>query len=216
MYLWEFLCYKTFIKYCMNFNNLSNFEQNSLFKDEILWQSYANVEAQMAIAQSQVGIIPKKIAKKILQNSKLNKKDFIKIRQLRKKNKKIILSIVHVLDKKAGKAGGFLHWGGTTRNIIDTGNKLVIREIHRQILKELHLSIKILSNLCEKNLSTPMLARTMVKNALPISFGFKVAGWLESLIRVDKNFINSENDYFTLFFGGAVGAMHGYLSLIHI
>ena len=210
MYLWEFLCYKTFIKYSMNFNNLSNFEQNSLFKDEILWQSYANVEAQMAIAQSQVGIIPKKIAKKILQNSKLNKKDFVKIRQLRKKNKKIILSIVHVLDKKAGKAGGFLHWGGTTRNIIDTGNKLVIREIHRQILKELHLSIKILSNLCEKNLSTPMLARTMVKNALPISFGFKVAGWLESLIRVDKNFINSEKDYFTLFFGGAVGAMHGY------
>ena len=69
----------------MNFNNLSNFEQNSLFKDEILWQSYANVEAQMAIAQSQVGIIPKKIAKKILNSSKLNKKDFVKIRQLRKK-----------------------------------------------------------------------------------------------------------------------------------
>ena len=59
-----------------------------------------------------------------------------------------------MLDKKAGKAGGFLHWGGTTRNIIDTGNKLVIREIHRQILKELHLSIKILSNLCKKFVNT--------------------------------------------------------------
>ena len=73
MYLWEFLCYKTFIKYSMNFNNLSNFEQNSLFKDEILWQSYANVEAQMAIAQSQVGIIPKKLQGKFY-SSKLNKK----------------------------------------------------------------------------------------------------------------------------------------------
>ena len=55
-----------------------------------------------------------------------------------------------------------------------------------------------------------MLARTMVKNALPISFGFKVAGWLESLIRLDKRFKNAEKTYFTLFFGGAVGAMHGY------
>ena len=43
----------------------------------------------MAIAQSQVGIIPKKIARKILHSSKLNKKDFVKIRQLRKKIKKL-------------------------------------------------------------------------------------------------------------------------------
>ena len=55
-----------------------------------------------------------------------------------------------------------------------------------------------------------MMARTMAKNALPISFGFKIAGWLESLIRLDKRFISAEKNYFTLFFGGAVGAMHGY------
>ena len=194
----------------MKQKNQTNIELKTLFHDEVTWQSYANVEAQMAIAQGQVGIIPKKFANIILKNSKLKKKDFNKIKILKEKNTKIILSIIKVLEEKSGKAGGFLHWGGTTRNIIDTGNKLIVREIHRQILSEIYLSIKLLSNLCIKNVNTPMLARTMAKNALPISFGYKVAGWLESLIRLDKNFLNSEKNYFTLFFGGAVGAMHGY------
>ena len=194
----------------MKQKNQTNIELKTLFHDEVTWQSYANVEAQMAIAQGQVGIIPKKFANIIFKNSKLKKKDFNKIKILKEKNTKIILSIIKVLEEKSGKAGGFLHWGGTTRNIIDTGNKLIVREIHRQILNEIYLSIKLLSNLCIKNVNTPMLARTMAKNALPISFGYKVAGWLESLIRLDKNFLNSEKNYFTLFFGGAVGAMHGY------
>ena len=41
--------------------------------------------------------------------------------------------------------------------------------------------------MCKKNSDVPMMARTMAKNALPISFGFKIAGWLESLIRLDKD-----------------------------
>ena len=194
----------------MKQKNQYNIEVKTLFHEEILWQSYANVEAQMAIAQGQVGIIPKKFANIIYKNSKLRKKDFNKIRILKEKNTKIILSIVKVIEAKSGNAGDYLHWGGTTRNVIDTGNKLIVREIHRQILSEIYLSIKLLSNICTKNLNTHMLARTMAKNALPITFGFKVAGWLESLIRLDKNFLSSEKNYFTLFFGGAVGAMHGY------
>ena len=164
----------------------------------------------MAIAQSQVGIIPKQAAIIIKKKSNFSKKNFTEVEKLQKKNKKTILSIVKVLAKKSGESGGYVHWGGTTRNIIDTGNKLIFREIHRSILKELSITIKKFSIICKKNSDVPMMARTMAKNALPISFGFKIAGWLESLIRLDKRFISAEKNYFTLFFGGAVGAMHGY------
>ena len=190
--------------------NIQNIEPEYLLLKENLWQSYANVEAEMAIAQSQVGIIPKQAAIIIKKKSNFSKKNFAEVEKLQKKNKKTILSIVKVLAKKSGESGGYVHWGGTTRNIIDTGNKLIFREIHRSILKELSISIKKLSIICKKNSDVPMMARTMAKNALPISFGFKIAGWLESLIRLDKRFISAEKNYFTLFFGGAVGAMHGY------
>ena len=190
--------------------NIQNIEPEYLLLKENLWQSYANVEAEMAIAQSQVGIIPKQAAIIIKKKSNFSKKNFAEVEKLKKKNKKTILSIVKVLAKKSGESGGYVHWGGTTRNIIDTGNKLIFREIHRSILKELSISIRKLSIICKKNSDVPMMARTMAKNALPISFGFKIAGWLESLIRLDKRFISAEKNYFTLFFGGAVGAMHGY------
>ena len=190
--------------------NIKNIEPEYLLLKNNLWQSYANVEAEMAIAQSQVGIIPKQAAITIKKKSNFSKKDFAEVEKLQKKNKKTILSIVKVLAKKSGESGGYVHWGGTTRNIIDTGNKLIFREIHRSILKELSISIKKFSIICKKNSDVPMMARTMAKNALPISFGFKIAGWLESLIRLDKRFISAEKNYFTLFFGGAVGAMHGY------
>ncbi len=190
--------------------NIQNIEPEYLLLKENLWQSYANVEAEMAIAQSQVGIIPKQAAINIKKKSNFSKKNFADVEKLQKKNKKTILSIVKVLAKKSGDSGGYVHWGGTTRNIIDTGNKLIFREIHRSILKELSISIRKFSIICKKNSDVPMMARTMAKNALPISFGFKIAGWLESLIRLDKRFISAEKNYFTLFFGGAVGAMHGY------
>ena len=190
--------------------NIQNIEPEYLLLKENLWQSYANVEAEMAKAQSQVGIIPKQAAIIIKKKSNFSKKNFAEVEKLQKKNKKTILSIVKVLAKKSGESGGYVHWGGTTRNIIDTGNKLIFREIHRSILKELSITIKKFSIICKKNSDVPMMARTMAKNALPISFGFKIAGWLESLIRLDKRFISAEKNYFTLFFGGAVGAMHGY------
>ena len=190
--------------------NIKNIEPEYLLLKNNLWQSYANVEAEMAIAQSQVGIIPKQAAIIIKKKSNFSKKNFAEVEKLQKKNKKTILSIVKVLAKKSGESGGYVHWGGTTRNIIDTGNKLIFREIHRSILKELSISIRKFSIICKKNSDVPMMARTMAKNALPISFGFKIAGWLESLIRLDKRFISAEKNYFTLFFGGAVGAMHGY------
>ena len=190
--------------------NIKNIEPEYLLLKNNLWQSYANVEAEMAIAQSQVGIIPKQAAIIIKKKSNFSKKNFTEVEKLQKKNKKTILSIVKVLAKKSGESGGYVHWGGTTRNIIDTGNKLIFREIHRSILKELSISIRKFSIICKKNSDVPMMARTMAKNALPISFGFKIAGWLESLIRLDKRFISAEKNYFTLFFGGAVGAMHGY------
>ena len=184
---------------------------DKIFDRENLWDSYLKVEGELALAQSQVGIIPKKAAKEISKNAKLNVVGLKNIEKSFKITKSLILSIVQELSKKCNKdSGGYVHWGGTTRNVIDTGRNLLIREAHRNILDNLSLSIKKLSVLSELYSETPMLGRTMGQNAVPISFGFKVSGWIESLMRLDKKFIDSEKSLFCLYFGGAVGAMHGF------
>ena len=80
--------------------NIQNIEPEYLLLKENLWQSYANVEAEMAKAQSQVGIIPKQAAIIIKKKSNFSKKNFAEVEKFQKKNKKTVLSIVKVLAKK--------------------------------------------------------------------------------------------------------------------
>jgi len=183
---------------------------NHYFENSNLWESYLKVESEMAQAQAKVGIIPKKAADIISKNSSLEVVGFRNIQHSFNTTKSLILSIAQELSKKCGSSGGYVHWGGTTQNIIDTGNKLVIREAHKNILEELSKSLFKLSKMANSHSKTPMLGRTLGRNAIPISFGFKVAGWIENLVRLDKSFIDAEKSIFCLFFGGAVGAMHGF------
>ncbi len=183
----------------------------SIFHKDNLWKSYALIEGELAKAQAEVGIIPKKAAINILKNSNLSDKEIKNIEKSNKKTKRLILSIVQELAKKCDEqSAGLIHLGGTTRNVLDAGRNLIIRDTHRLILNGLCYSLRKLSQFSNLYAKTPMLGRTMGQNAIPISFGFKVSGWIESLIRLDKKFKDAESSIFTLNFGGAVGAMHGF------
>ena len=183
----------------------------SIFHKDNLWKSYAFIEGELAKAQAEVGIIPKKAAINILKNTNLSDKEIKNIEESNKKTKRLILSIVQELAKKCDEqSAGLIHLGGTTRNVLDAGRNLLIRDTHRLILNGLCNSLRKLSQFSNLYAETPMLGRTMGQNAIPISFGFKVSGWIESLIRLDKKFKDAESSIFTLNFGGAVGAMHGF------
>lgn len=183
----------------------------SIFHKDNLWKSYAFIEGELAKAQAEVGIIPKKAAINILKNTNLSDKEIKNIEESNKKTKRLILSIVQELAKKCDEqSAGLIHLGGTTRNVLDAGRNLIIRDAHRLILNSLCYSLRKLSQFSNLYAETPMLGRTMGQNAIPITFGFKVSGWIESLIRLDKKFKDAESSIFTLNFGGAVGAMHGF------
>ena len=68
--------------------NIKNIEPEYLLLKNNLWQSYANVEAEMAKAQSQVGIIPKQAAIIIKKKSNFSKKNFAEVEKLKKKKQK--------------------------------------------------------------------------------------------------------------------------------
>ena len=129
-----------------------------IFSKANLWDSYLKVEGELAKAQSQIGLIPKKAAANIYKNAKLSVVGSNNIEKSFATTKSLILSIVQELSKKCSRdAGGYVHWGGTTRNIIDTGRNLLVREAHRNIIKNLSVSIKKLSDLSIKYSEIPML-----------------------------------------------------------
>lgn len=174
------------------------------------WQSWLDVEAALARAQARIGMIPQWAADTITQNATL---DIIGEEALRlsiKETMAPIMSLTRLLTERSGKAGDFVHWGATTQNVMQTGRLLVLKRVNSTVYLHLATILDHLSDMAEWHAETPMVGRTNRRHALPISFGFKVAGWIEEINRAIERLQEIRARVFRLPFGGAVGAMHAY------
>ena len=121
-----------------------------------------------------------------------------------------VLSLTRLLSKASGDAGDFVHWGATTQNVMQTGRILLIRQADKVISKQLAIAARHLGKLALDEAQTMMIGRTNRQYALPITFGFKVAGWITELERTEARLSDAAKRLFVLPFGGAIGAMHAY------
>ena len=182
----------------------------TLFARETLWQSWLDVEAALAEVQAEMGMIPQEAADGIRAAARL---DLIGIEALEadiKVTHAPILSLTRLLGRAAGEAGAWVHWGATTQNVMQTGRILLIREADSAIRKALAASLAQLAEMADTHATTIMAGRTNRQHALPITFGFKVAGWIEELSRALDRLDGGGTRLFVLPFGGAVGAMHAF------
>ena len=76
--------------------------------------------------------------------------------------------------------------------------------------KSLSLVARNLGRLAQNEAKTIMIGRTNRQHALPITFGFKVAGWITELDRMEARMSDAAKRLFVLPFGGAIGAMHAF------
>lgn len=182
----------------------------TLFSQERLWQSWLDVEAALALTQGEMGIIPQDAAERIAANADLGCLDLDALKREIAETKAPVFALVRVLAEACGEAGGFVHWGATTQNIMQTGRSLLLRQAHRALLANVAAALDGLAALANSHAATPMAGRTNRRHALPISFGYKVAGWIEELLRVEARFSDAETRVFSLSFGGAVGPMHSF------
>jgi 3-carboxy-cis,cis-muconate cycloisomerase len=82
-----------------------------------------------------------------------------------------------------GDAATFVHWGATSQDVVDTALVLRLRELLAVLDARLAGLIEALARLAEAHRDTPTVARTRFQQALPTTFGLKVAGWLAPLPR---------------------------------
>ena len=121
-----------------------------------------------------------------------------------------ILSLTRALATAAGPAGDYVHWGATTQNVMQTGRILLLRKADAGIRAGLARAVERMGHLAADHADTLMAGRTNRRHALPITFGFKVAGWIEEMERATDRVSAATARMFALPFGGAVGAMHAY------
>src|SRR6266516_963442 len=95
-----------------------------------------------------------------------------------------IVPLVWELSRVVGEPhGGWVHWGATTQNITQTGDLLVLRQAHRVFLRLIGEALSAAADLAERGAEMPMAGRTHGQHAVPATFGFKLAVWIDELSR---------------------------------
>ncbi|MCG5235351.1 3-carboxy-cis,cis-muconate cycloisomerase [Xanthobacter oligotrophicus] len=155
----------------------------AVFTDEALVDRYLEAEAALARAEAKLGLIPAAAGEKIDAACRSIEIDFERLRRETEIVGYPILPLVHQLAEAAGDAGGFVHWGATTQDIMDTANVLQIRAALDLVEADIKALQDILARLAKRHRDTPMAGRTHLQQALPVTFGYKVAVWLSSIDR---------------------------------
>lgn len=181
-----------------------------VFDDAGLLQKWLDYEAALARAEANVGLIPVAAADEIARKAKVELFDLDAIKAGIDKSVHPLVPVIWQLSSLCeGEAGGFVHWGATTQDVMDTALVLQIRdamELFEQTLGEI---IATLANLAQAHRDTPMVGRTHGQQALPMTFGFKVAIWLAECLRHRERLAACKPRVLVGEFGGAVGTLAG-------
>ena len=185
----------------------SDDEIAELLDDRAFVNALLQVEIALARAEARAGILPEKVAERIAQ-IKAARIDMAALAAGTARSGFPIIALVQELRKQAGAdAAPFLHWGATTQDIMDTAYVLQLRAITDVLRARLLAVIRSLSALAEAHRDTVLAGRTHSQQALPITFGLKVAGWIAPLVRHIERLDEILPRLLVVQFGGAAGTL---------
>jgi 3-carboxy-cis,cis-muconate cycloisomerase len=179
-----------------------------LFTEAARFQSWLDVEAALAEAQAELGIIPAAAAREIAAKCHLKYLDLAAVRAGLAKTGHPLVPLIWALDRACdGDAGGYVHWGATTQNVTQTGQLLQVRRAHAIFLRQLAALLIVLADLAERTKDVLLPGRTHGQHAVPATFGFKVAVWIDELGRHVERLRGCEDRVFVAMLGGGAGTL---------
>ncbi len=172
-------------------------------------QSWLDVEAALAMAQAEHGMIPESAAKNIAANCQVEKIDLDEMERLLREIGHGFVPVIKVLVKACDRESGkYVHYGVTTQNIQQTAQLYLAKRFNALMQEFVNDTLRNLATMASEHQSTLMAGRTHGKHALPITWGYKVAVWIDELLSAQERMLEAEKRVFTVMMGGAVGAFH--------
>lgn len=181
-------------------------ETKRIWSDVSTLQYWLKVEAALAQAQADLQVIPATAALTIASKADARLFDMGRLAQDIAHAQHPLVPVLHQFEALCGNPdAGYIHWGATTQNIFDTACALQMFETHRVLMAHLSDAISAFGHLALEHRQTPMAGRTHGQHALPMTFGFKLAGWVDELDRCRKRLDSRLASSFPACMGGAIG-----------
>ena len=179
-----------------------------VWSDRSRVQYYLDFEKALAITQAYLGVIPREAAEEISLHCIVDEIDFAKLKTATEHIGYPVLPVVQQLTTLCkDDLGQWCHWGATTQDITDTATVLQIRSAFELIELEMKAVSESLSRLARDHRDTPMIGRSNLQQAVPLTFGYKAAVWLAGVDRHIQRLDQLRRRVLLGEFGGAVGTL---------
>jgi 3-carboxy-cis,cis-muconate cycloisomerase len=141
------------------------------------------VEAALAAAEAEAGVVPPEAAKAIAAACEPGGFDPAALgREARASGNPVVPLVAALREKLPAEAAGFVHLGATSQDVLDSAAMLVALRTRQLIDAEMGGIAVACAGLAEEHRATLMSGRTLLQQALPITFGLKAAGWLSAIL----------------------------------
>ncbi len=184
---------------------------SALLGQDARWQAWLDVEAALAKAEAELGMIPEAAAAEIVAKCDLALFDRERLTEGFRRTAHQLVPLVWELARLCeGDAGNYVHWGATTQNITQTGDILQLRKAHRIFLRQLGAILAALADLAERSAEMAVPGRTHGQHAVPATWGLKPAIWIDEFARHVERLRQAEPRIFQALLGGAAGTVASF------
>ena len=181
------------------------------FTDAATVQRLLDFEAALARAEARAGLFPETLAATIAACCRAELFDLAAVAQAVPSAGNVAIPLVKqltaILARTSPDAARYIHFGATSQDALDTAMVLQLRSATAAVRSDVDRIIASLAELTAAHRNTLLVARTWLQHALPTTFGFITAGWLDACLRHRERLQLLLDESLALQFGGAVGTL---------
>ncbi len=173
-----------------------------IWTERAKYQSWLDVELAACEANFDLGTIPEGAITQIREKANFDPKRILEIEEEVRHD---VIAFLTNVNEHVGDAGRYIHVGMTSSDVLDTGLALQMHSSIKLLLKEIEQLQGAIHQLAKKHKGTVMIGRSHAIHGEPITFGFKLAGWLAETIRNSKRLERLDKDISVGQISGAMG-----------
>ncbi len=186
-------------------------DMREVFCDHGRVQAMLDFEAALARAEARAGLVPQSVVAPIEAACRAEHYDFVALGEVIATAGNSAIPLVKALGKRLAatdaEAERYVHLGATSQDVMDTGLVLQIRQALVLIERDLAQLGEILATQALRYVATPLVGRTWLQHATPVTLGMKIAGWLGAVTRSRQRLQQLKPRLLVLQFGGASGTL---------
>jgi 3-carboxy-cis,cis-muconate cycloisomerase len=185
------------------------FARGSAIIDDRAWlQAMLDAEAGLARALERAGLAPAGAGEAVTRAARANNFDIAELGELSALTGNPVPGLARALAVKVGgQQGRAVHRGATSQDILDTAAMLLARTAIDAARADLTAAADAAAALAAEHRATPMIGRTLLQQAVPVTFGAVAAGWLAGLDAAITGLAETRRTRLAVQFGGAAGTL---------